>query len=145
MENILLKEPWIPYVDNFIQSQIVLTYPKNMIFTSQILTNHLKNTQDIYKKFPYAEKFNINLLSTVDWNNTTLTFDKDLNLILAPEPVKKLINLNKRLNYKKAYSYIFFPFQFIGSFALIVSIFVIIYFSILFRRYDLWRRSTQYW
>lgn len=139
MDTFLYKEPWVPYVDHFFQSSLVLNYPKNMIFTAQILTNHLKNAKKVYDTYPYAEKFDISSLNTIDWKNTTLVIDKDSELIIAPEPLRLLINLDKRLNHKKAKDFLFCTFQIplLHSFLSVVFIIFGIYFLYLFQRYNL--------
>lgn len=137
METFLYKEPWIPYVDHFFQSSLILEYPKNIIFTAQILTNHLKNAQKIYDKFPYAEKFDISSLNAIDWKNTTLSIGKDSELIVAPEPIRLLINLDKRLDYEKAKEFLFLQIPLIHSFCVVVFITFAFYFVYLFQRYNL--------
>lgn len=140
MEKILLKKPWIPYADNFVTNYIVLNYPKNIIYVSQLLSNHLEFVKKLYKKLPYAEKFNPFLLQAVDWKTSPLTFNADGHLLIAPEPIKKLVNLNKRLHYKKAYSFIFLHIPIFKSFFLVVCITMLVYFSILFREYNIFGR-----
>lgn len=129
------KQPWINYFDSFFQSSLILEYPKNMIFTAQILTHHLKN--NIYDTFPYAEKFDLSSLNTIDWKNTVVTISKDL--VIAPEPLKQLINLEKRLNYEKAKDFLFHSFQLpiINSFYIVVLVIFAFSFLYLFRQYNL--------
>lgn len=110
IEQVLLKVPWIPYNDKFVQSRIILTHPENVIFAAQFLM-HVMNS-DVYQKFPYAEKMDPTLLQTVDWTKAIIVFDHNLQLKVAPDPVLKLLQLDRRLRYKEAAANIFGPFRF---------------------------------
>lgn len=109
-----LSQHWISYHDQFVRDKIILTYPKNLIFTMQLLIEHLNYTvEHIYSQFPHAEKFNVTSLNNVSWEKDIIVFDNDNNLLIAPEPVKQLVNLDKRLKYQEARDEIFGPFRFI--------------------------------
>lgn len=111
LQNVLFNMPWISYNDKFLQSRIVLAYPENVIFTAQFLKHVMES--DIYKTYPYAEKINCSAFQDVDWNNSIIVFNNDLQLILAPDPVHKLVRLNSRLEYEQAATAIFESFRFI--------------------------------
>lgn len=132
MEDILYKNYWMDYYDNFHLEFNIIDYPKNIYFTANVLSEYLKNNADIYRKYPYAEKFNISTLNNIDWQNSVITFDKHGKIILAPEPVKQLINLNKRINYQTAEKEIFggftIPFIQIKYYSIVVVITIIICF-----------------
>lgn len=142
METYLYSKPWVSYVDYFFQSQLILKYPKNMIFVAQVLTDHLKKAKKLYEKYPYAEKFDISSLDTIDWQNTVLSINKHLEWVVAPEPVRKLMNLDKRLDFEKAHNFLFRSLQFplIRSFYLITIITIIFYLIHLFQKYNLLRQ-----
>lgn len=120
MEKVVLhREPWIYYFDEFSRDKNVLSYPKNLIFTAQFLTEHLKYASEhIYPKhlFPFAEKFNLFPLNEIDWKTNIIVFDKHSNILLAPEPVKDLVNLDRRLRYAEARDAIFGGFRFFPEF-----------------------------
>lgn len=108
MEKVLYESPWIPYTDHFIRSNFVLSWPKNVVFIAQFLDRHLSNP--VYQKYPFAEKFDISLLDTIDWTDTHIVLDKYLNVVIAPEPVKRLVNLDKRLRHQDAARVVFNSF-----------------------------------
>lgn len=144
MENILFKEPWMDFLDNYYLNYNVIEYPKNIYFTANVLFEYLEKNSNLYQKYPYAEKFDISTLNTIDWKSAVITMDKHGKLIIAPEPLKQLVNLNKRLNYKKARKEIFggflIPFIQIKSFALIIFIMIIILFIKVCIYFDLFYR-----
>lgn len=109
LEHILFQFPWISYNDNFLKSRIILTYPKNVIFTAQFLKHVMES--DVYKKYPHAEKMDVTTFQDVDWINTVVIFNNNLDLILAPDPVHRLVRLSRRLQYKDAVTAIFGPFR----------------------------------
>lgn len=114
LEQILFHSPWVPYNDKFIQSRITLTYPENVIFAAQCL-KHVTHLQ-VYKKFPYAEKIDISEFAKVDWTKAIVVFDKDLQLLFAPDPVYKLVRLERRLGYREGFDAVFAPFRFLPFF-----------------------------
>lgn len=132
MDDILYKNSWMNYLDDFYLQFHVIKYPKNMYFAANILSDYLTKNKTVYKEYPYAEKFDISTLNAIDWKNTTITFDKNSKIIVAPEPLKQLINLKKRLDFKTAESVIFSGFQIpfiqIKAFGIVVLIMVIILF-----------------
>lgn len=111
LQHILFHSPWIPYNTKFIHSRISLTYPENVIFTAQLM-KYLSQL-DIYKSHPYAEKIKINDFQHIDWTKTLIVFNRDLQLLFAPDPVQKLVRLDRRLHYKEASATIFGPFRFL--------------------------------
>lgn len=106
---ILHTSPWIPYNDTFYHSRMILTYPKNVIFTAQLLS-HVQSLP-IYDRFPNAERFNANLLQDVNWQEAMIVFDHDSRVVIAPDPVMELIQLDRRLQHREAAEAIFSPFQ----------------------------------
>lgn len=111
LKKILFQSPWIPYNDKFLQSRITLTYPENVIFTAQFLKHVMES--DVYKKHPQAEKMDCSSFGQVDWENAIIVFDNELHLILAPDPVHRLVRLDRRLQYKEAVGAIFGSFRFL--------------------------------
>lgn len=109
LETILHHDSWVPYNDSFFHSRLVLAYPKNKIFTVQLLTR--VTSSDVYKKYPSAELFDLNLLKDVDWDQGVIVLDHDLRVVMAPDPVLKLIQLDRRLHYAEAARSIFGPFR----------------------------------
>lgn len=135
METFLYQSPWVPYMDNFYQDFLILDYPKNMIFTAQILKSFLENSKKIYDKYPYAEKFDISKFDSIDWQKIVISIDKYSEFIVAPEPLREIINLSKRLDYKKAREHLF-PFSFITNYSFIVIFILLASFARLFLRYS---------
>lgn len=109
LDNVLYVDSWIPYNDTLLESRLVLTYPKNQIFTLQLLTRVLES--DVYNRYPLAEKFQIENLQDIDWKQNLIVVDRDSNLVVAPEPVKDLVWLDRRLHYREAAKNIFGPFH----------------------------------
>lgn len=109
LETILIKEPWVPYNDSFLHSRLVLTYPKNQIFVTQLL--HRVMSLDIYQTYPSTQLFDIDTLQNVNFKDEIITLDRDFHVIMAPEPVLDLIQLDRRLHYKVAQNIIFGPFR----------------------------------
>lgn len=144
MENVLYTNPWLDYFNDFYLSYNIIEYPKNVYFVANILSEHLKNNDTLYKEYQYAEKFDISLLNTIDWNTTIITFDKHAKIILAPEPIKKLINLSKRLDSEKAEDLIFGAFKVpvfnIKSFVIIIYIMIAVLFIKMCIYFDLFYR-----
>lgn len=136
METFLYKSPWVPYMDKFYQDFLVLDYPKNMIFTAQILKSFLEKAKKIYEKYPHAETFDISTLDNIDWKNTVISINKFSEFIIAPEPLKQLINLDKRLHVKTARKHLFPPFAFITNYSLVVFFILVAFFVRLFLRYS---------
>lgn len=136
METFLYKQPWVPYLDNFFQSYLVLEYPKNMIFTAQVLTRYLKEGKKIYDTHPYAQKFDVSSLGGIDWKNTVMTIDEHSEFRVAPEPVRELINLGRRLDYEKAERFLFPSFSFIRRYGFVVLLMIVVYAAHVFHRYD---------
>lgn len=116
MEALLYNHPWITYNNHFYKGRILLEYPKNIIFVAQFLKTHLDHhhhsTTGVYRKYPFAERFDVASFNRIDWQESVLVFDRDARLLVAPEPVQKLVNLDKRLRYKEAEDYIFGGFKF---------------------------------
>lgn len=110
VNQVLFQSPWIPYNDKFLKSRITLTYPENVIFTAQFLKHVMES--DVYKRYPLAEKMDFSIFQEIDWNNALIVFNSELQLILAPDPVHRLIRLDRRLQYKKAVNVIFGSFRF---------------------------------
>lgn len=144
MEDILYSNSWMDYHDNFHLEFNIIDFPKNVYFTANVLSEYLKKNADTYRKYPYAEKFNISTLNNVEWQNSVITFNKHGKIILAPEPVIQLINLSKRINYQRAEREIFggftIPFIEIKFYSIVVVITIIIciikcciYFDLVYR------------
>lgn len=110
VRDILHIDPWIEYKNTFVRSKIVLQYPKNLIFTLQLLKRHANNP--IFDRYPLAERFDTGALLLVDWHRTIIAFDTDDNVSVAPDAVKALINLERRLRPEEAARAIFDPFRF---------------------------------
>lgn len=148
MKSILYKEPWMDFLDNYYLSYNVIDYPKNIYFTANLLFEYLEKNNNLYQKYPYAEKFDVSTLNNIDWKSAIITFDKHFKLIVAPEPLKQLVNLNKRLNYKKAKKELFggfeIPFIQIKSFAIIIFIMIIILFIKICIYFDLFYRFQYF-
>lgn len=108
LEQILYDRPWISYNDTFVRSRIVLEYPKNLVFTLQFLTEHLGN--EAYTRYPDVERFDVLSLQEVDWEEALIVLDRDHHVVVAPDPVKKLIGLDRRMRYRKAADHVFGPF-----------------------------------
>lgn len=113
LEQVLFHSPWIPYNNKFIHSRITLTYPENVIFTAQLL-KHV-GTLDVYKKYPHAEKINVSEFAAVDWTKAIVVIDRDLQLVYAPDPVHRLVRLDRKLHYREASATVFGPFRFLPS------------------------------
>lgn len=112
MKSILYTESWVPYNDTFVRSKLVLEYPKNVVFAMQYYKKFLeKHLTETYVTFPYAERFDVKELSRVDWLNSLIVLDSNDQLLVAPDPFKKLVNLDRRLRYKEAEKCIFGPFR----------------------------------
>lgn len=109
LETILMKEPWVPYNDSFLHSRLVLTYPKNQIFVTQLL--HRIMSLPVYKAYPSAQLFDIDELNKISFQDEIITLDRDFHVVIAPEPVLELIQLDRRLHYKEAQKTIFGPFR----------------------------------
>ncbi len=109
LNHVLFQDPWIIYNNTFIQSRLMLLYPENVIFTTQLLNRVTQS--DIYQSYPFAEKFKASTLEDVDWEKTVIAFNHDLQLTFAPDPVQQLIRLDRRLNYRDAEKMIFGPFR----------------------------------
>ena len=108
---ILFDDPWIEYP---IETD-TLFYPENLIFTAQYVVEHLNFVQKhIYNdRYPNAEKFNLDVLNDIDWKKTIVAFDRDHNnVVAAPDAVKNLINLDRRLRFEQARNRIFGGFRF---------------------------------
>ncbi|GFT38395.1 uncharacterized protein TNCV_3064461 [Trichonephila clavipes] len=80
-----------------------------MIFTAQLLSHVM--SLPVYQKYPYAEPFQVQSLQNVDWEQTLIVFNHDSQVVLAPEPVLALIQLDRRLEFQKAKEIIFGPFR----------------------------------
>lgn len=106
---ILHQTPWIPYNDTFYHSRMILTFPKNVIFTAQLLS-HVQSLP-VYKQYPHAERFEAKWLQNVDWKQSMIVFDDNSHVVMAPEPVMDLIQLDRRLQYKEAADGIFGSFR----------------------------------
>ncbi|GBN13124.1 hypothetical protein AVEN_257703-1 [Araneus ventricosus] len=100
LEAILYKNPWITYNDTIFHSRVVLTFPKNMIFAAQFLSHVL--SLPVYRRYPYAERFDVYLLQNVDWKHTLIVLDHASRVLLALDPVLQLIQLERRLQYQQA-------------------------------------------
>lgn len=114
LEHILFRSPWVPYNNQFIQSRITLTYPENVIFTAQFL-KHLSQL-NVYKDYPYAERFDYYGFEQIDWKRALIIFDRDLRLVFAPDLVYQLVQLDRRLHFREAAAAIFSPFRFFPAF-----------------------------
>lgn len=109
LNSILYTDSWIPYNDTLFHSRLVLNYPKNLIFTTQLLSR--VQSLSVYQDYPDAERFAIQSLQSIDWEKSLIVFNRDSHVVMAPEPVLKLIQLDRRLNYREAADTIFGPFQ----------------------------------
>lgn len=116
LKHVLFHSPWVPYNNKFIQSRLVLTYPENVIFTAQFI-KHLSNLS-VYTEYPYAERMHLWDLDQIDWSKTLIVFDRDLQLLFAPEQIEQLVRLDRRLHHREAAAAILEPFQFLPSLAL---------------------------
>lgn len=144
MNKVLYGKPWMNFFDSFHLEYNIISYPKNMYFVANVLMEYFKQTQDLYKTYPYAEKFDISTLNEIEWDKVVITFDKHLKLLIAPESLKKLINLMKRLDSVKAKQEIFsgfeIPYLQIESFSFIVFVMIVcllvkicLYFDLFYR------------
>jgi len=111
LEKVLYYSSWISYHDSLVQSRLLLTYPKNKIFATQLLKAVC--TSDVYTKYERAEAFDVSLFNQVDWNRDFIVLDRELRVITAPWPVLQLIQLDRRLHHQKAVEHIFGPFRFL--------------------------------
>lgn len=109
LERVLFQNPWIQYNNTFLRSRLILQYPQNIIFTAQLLDEVTK--LKVYTKYPYAEQMNVSDLQTIKWETAIIVFNHDLQLVMAPKAVQRLISLDRRLNYQDAASIIFGPFR----------------------------------
>lgn len=116
LEHVLFRSPWVPYNNQFIQSRIVLTYPENVIFTAQFI-KHL-STLSVYSEYPYAERMDLWNLDQIDWNKSIIVFNRDMQLLFAPEQIEQLVRLDRRLHHREAAATILEPFQFLPFLAL---------------------------
>lgn len=114
VESVLYDSPWIDYNDTLLRSRLVLTWPKNMIFTAQLLD--CVSSLDVYNNYPYAERMDATTLQNVDWENSLIVIDSESQIVLAPEPVRRLVQLDGRLRFTKAANQIFGPFRILPSF-----------------------------
>ena len=133
-KDILLDKPWIDYLNSaqIEDETFILSFPENVVFMAQYVVDHLDFAhKHIYNdRYPNAEKFNLDVLNDIDWKKTVITFDRDYNVIVAPDGVKNFINLDRRLRYERARKRIFGMFRFtpfLETFKLywIVSIYVL--------------------
>lgn len=99
LHRILYSDAWISYGESFVRSSIVLEYPKNLIFTLQYLEQHAIETENVYETFPFAERFDATTLNAVDWSNSIIVIDANDRLLVAPDPIRHLISLDRRLRY----------------------------------------------
>ncbi|GFT14690.1 uncharacterized protein NPIL_137071 [Nephila pilipes] len=109
VDTILYTAPWVPYNDSLFHSRLVLSYPKNMIFTAQLLSHVL--SLPVYQNYPFAERFPIQSLQNVNWEQTLIVLNPDSQVVMAPEPVLALIQLDRRLQFQEAQQIIFGPFR----------------------------------
>lgn len=109
IDTVLHEFPWIEYNDTLNRSRLVLLWPRNAIFTSQLLSQVC--SLDVYDRHPHAERFNARALQGVDWEKTIIVIDSQSRLVLAPEPVRDLVQLDRRLRYTEAADRIFGPFR----------------------------------
>lgn len=130
LEQVLFHSPWIPYNNKFIHSRITLTYPENIIFSAQLL-KHVANLK-VYEKYPHAEKVNVSEFAAVDWTKAIIVIDHNLQLVYAPDPVYRLVRLDRKLNYREASATIFGPFRFLPSLEVFhyqwIGVFLIVFF-----------------
>lgn len=112
VDTVLYSAPWIPYNDTLLRSRLVLEYPKNLVFTAQLLSR--VQSSDVYDRHPEAETFDPSLLQNVDWRQSLIVVDPHSHLLLAPEPVRRLVLLDRRLHYRDAAEAIFSPFRFLA-------------------------------
>lgn len=141
-KNILIDKPWILYIDAARQhhdKSWILFYPENIVFTAQYLVQHLDFVQkNVYNRYPDAEKFNLDVLNGIEWEKIVLVFDPfSYVLVTGPDPIKNLINLDRRLRYRDARDRIFggfrwIPFLEIFRFRWIVLLYVFLW-TILYR------------
>jgi hypothetical protein len=103
----LVDRPWIPYLRTFFRDSLVLEYPQNVVFVAQLLHERLSETRSIYEEYPRAEQFDLTELNGIEWEKEPIVFDSDFRMIKAPEPVRKLENLYRRLKYADAKAFVF--------------------------------------
>jgi hypothetical protein len=103
----LVDRPWIPYLRTFFRDSLVLEHPRNVVFVAQLLHERLSEARSIYEEYPRAEQFDLTELNGIEWEKEPIVFDSDFRMIEAPEPVRKLENLHRRLNYADAKAFVF--------------------------------------
>lgn len=113
LERVLFRSPWVPYNSQFVRSRLTLAYPENVVFAAQLL-KHLSQL-GVYRDYPYAERFDDGDLERVDWRSALIILDRDLRLVFAPDPVYRLVQLDRRLHYREAAAALFAPFRFLPA------------------------------
>lgn len=111
LEKVLYYSPWISYHDSLVQSRLLLTYPKNKIFATQLLKAVCSS--DVYNEYKRAEAFDVSLFDRVAWDREFIVLDRELRVITAPWQVLQLIQLDRRLHPESAVQHIFGPFRFL--------------------------------
>lgn len=132
-EVLLFQKPWIKYNIQFVKDSIQLIYPDCLIFSAHLVQEHLIHLTEIYKKYPYALKYDINKLNTVNWKTVKLTFDSSFKLIDAPSEILELEKTVKLLDYNRSSRFIFginpfyyVPVKICNIFVIIVVLFFIV-------------------
>lgn len=108
--NVLFHHPWIAYNRQLTQSRLTLTYPENVIFVGQLLDEIER--LDVYQTHPYAQKPDATPLQQVDWSKALIVLDRELQIVMAPDAVRELVQLDRRLAFQEARDTIFGPFRF---------------------------------
>ena len=107
-QKILTTDAWVPYIKHFERENILLKYPESLVFTVQLINSRLeKFTKDVYPKFPLAEKFPVDTMNSINWDEEIYLFDTNFRMLRGPEPVVRMENLFARLASSKAQKNIF--------------------------------------
>lgn len=125
VRSVLYENPWINYNDTLLQSRLILTWPKNVIFAAQLFDQI--SSLDVYKLFPFAERMDIDLFQKVNWNQSVIVIDADSQIVHAPEPVRYLVQLDHRLRFAESFDKVFGPFRVTNNTTLITWILLIIF------------------
>lgn len=100
---LLVTRPWVPYTTQFMRDTVVLEYPESVIFAAQLLSERLHELKnDIYSKYPYAEQPDLTWFKTETWEKARFVFNTNFRMIEAPEAIKNLENLYRRLRFDRA-------------------------------------------
>lgn len=113
IQSTVYDDPWINYNETLTQSRVILAWPKNIVFVTQLLDR--VSSLDVYKNFPFAERMDTSSLGKVDWRQSVIVIDADAQLVHAPEPVRQLVQLDRRLRFVESFDTVFKPFRLVGG------------------------------